>query len=81
MLVTREDSENVTSTSALVSNPASTPYSAGFVVGRLASDAPSTSFGGVIEHVADFLVDKKGAVCGVCGVVWSLGPTPPSPLV
>ena len=81
MLVKREDPGNGASASALVSNPASTPSSATSVVGRSASTSPYAGLEGVVEHVVDCSVDKKGAICGVRGVVWSLGPTTPSPLV
>ena len=77
VLVTREDSGNVSSASTLVSNPTSIPSSAAFFVGWPASAAPSTGLGGVVERVVDCLVEKKGVVCGVRGVVWSLGPTTP----
>ena len=63
--------------SALVSNPASTPSSVASVVGGAASNAPYATLGGVIEHVLDYSVENMGVVCGVSGVVWSLGPTLP----
>ena len=72
--MTREDPGNA---STSLSNPTSTPSFAASVVGRSASTAPSTSLRGVVEHVSDYSVDNKGAVCGVHGVVWSLGPTFP----
>ena len=73
MLVTREDPRNVASASAFVSNPASTPSFATSVVGRSTSTAPSVGLGGVTERVADCSVHNKGEICGVRGVVWSLG--------
>ena len=81
MPVTWEDSGNVASTSALVSNPSSTPSSTTSVVGWSASTTPSAGLEGVAERVADYSMEKKGAIYGVHGVVWSLGPTMPSPLV
>ena len=74
MLVTREDPGNA---STSLSNPASTPSSAASVVGGATSAAPSAALGGVAKRVADYSVDNMGAVCGVRGVVWSLGPTFP----
>ena len=50
-------------------------------MGWSASTAPSAGLEGVTKHVADYLVDNNGVVCGVHGVVWSLGPTMPSPPV
>ena len=79
--MTQEDLGNVASASALVSNPTSTPSSVTSVVGWSASAAPSTGLGGVTKRVADCSVEQKGGVCGVRGVVWSLGPTTPSPPV
>ena len=74
VLVIQEDPRNA---STSLSNPASTPSSATSVMGRAASAAPSVALGGVAERVADYSVDNMGAVCGVRGVVWSLGPTLP----
>ena len=74
VLVTREDPGNA---STSLSNLASTPSSAAFVVGGAASNAPSIALGGVTECVANCSVDNMGVVCGVRGVVWSLGTTFP----
>ena len=74
MLVTREDPGNA---STSLSNPASTSSFAASVVGGATSVAPSVALGGVAEHVTYCSVDNMGEVCGVCGVVWSLGPTLP----
>ena len=68
MLVTREYPGNA---STSLSNPAFTPSSASSVVGGAALAAPSVT----LEGVADYSVDNMGAICGVRGVVWSLGPT------
>ena len=74
MLVTREDPRNA---STSLSSPASTPSSTTSIVGGETSAAPSAALDGVAEHVANCSVDNMGAVCGVRGVVWSLGPTFP----
>ena len=74
MLVTRENPRNA---STSLSNPTSTPSFASSVVGGEASVAPSAALGGVAERVAYCSVDNMGVVCGVRGVVWSLGPTLP----
>ena len=59
MLVTGEDPRNVASTSALVSNPTSTPSYVASAMGRSASAAPSTGLGDVIENIADWSVEKR----------------------
>ena len=74
VLVIQEDPRNA---STSLSNPASTPSSAASVVGGATSAAPSAALRSVVEHVSNYSVDNMGAVCGVCGVVWSLGPTLP----
>ena len=53
VLVTQEYPGNVSSTSTLVSNPASTPSSATFAMGWSALVAPSVDLGGVAEHVVE----------------------------
>ena len=63
--------------STSLSNPASTPSSASSVVGGAALAAPSTTLGGVAKSVSYYSVDIMREVCGVRGVVWSLGPTFP----
>ena len=77
MLVTREDPGNAASTSSLVSNLASTPSYVGYVVGHSALAAPFVGLRGVTKHVANCSVENNGEVCGVHGMVWSLGPTMP----
>ena len=72
MLVTREDPGNA---STSLSNLASTPSFATSIMGRSSSFAPSPGLEGVAERIADYSVHNKGAVCGVRGVVWSLGST------
>ena len=79
VLVKREDPGNVASASTLVLDTASTLSSARSVVHLLASAAPSAKR--VTECVFDYSVDNMDVVCGVRGVVCSLGPTPPSPPV
>ena len=65
MLVTWEDLGNAASTSALVSNPASTPSFAISIMGQSALVTPYAGLRGVIESVVNCSVEKKGVVCGV----------------
>ena len=81
MLVTQEDLGNFASASALLSGSASTSSFALSGVRRSTAAATYVAVGGVAECVANCLVENTGAVCGVRGVVFSLGPTPPSPPV
>ena len=74
MLVTQEDPGNA---STSLSYHASTPSFVASVVGRSASAAPSVGLEGVAKRVADYSMDNKGSVCGLCRLVWSLGPTTP----
>ena len=74
MLVTREDPGNA---STSLSNPTSTPSYATSIVGGETLVAPSTALGSATKHVSNCSVENMGAVCGVRGVVWSLGTTLP----